>query len=90
VLADAPHPNAARLFLAWGLSRDGAAAMQGPAYNGLPMLKSFEDERAIVRKLKAESWFKLPEEVWNPNIDRWVANGAAHQRTWTRIMKSGN
>ncbi|MGI6854024.1 ABC transporter substrate-binding protein [Mesorhizobium sp. 1B3] len=90
VLANAPHPNAARLFYAWSVGRDGAAAMQGPAYNSLPALKNVEDGRAIVSKLKGESWFKFPEEVWNPNIESWVANGTAYQQTWTKIMKSAN
>ncbi|WP_186445066.1 extracellular solute-binding protein [Mesorhizobium sp. J18] len=90
VLANAPHPNAARLFYAWGVGRGGATAMQGPAYNGLPALKKVEDGRAVVAKLKSESWFKFPEEVWNPNLDSWINNGTAYQQTWTKIMKSAN
>jgi ABC-type Fe3+ transport system substrate-binding protein len=90
ILAKAPHPNAARLFFAWSLGTDGAAAMQGPAYNSLPAIKDFQDKRAVVSKLEDESWFNFPEEVWNPDIDNWVTSGSDYQQTWTQILKSGN
>lgn len=87
VLAKAPHPNAARLFFAWGMSRDGGLAIQGPQYNGRSALKSLEDTRTVVPRLKKEAWFKPAGEDWNPDIKDWIGNGPRYQEIWTRILK---
>ncbi len=89
VLAKAPHPNAARLFLAWKFSKAGAASEQAPHTSNRPSLKQFDDVRAGMKTVMKESWFKLPPQVWIPDAKDWVTNGTAYQETWTSIMKGG-
>src|SRR3546814_5627720 len=48
ILEKAPHPNAARLFFTWGLSREGGLAIQGEAYNGRFALEGLQDTRKVL------------------------------------------
>ena len=70
---NAPHPNAARLYVAWILSPDGAAAMQRAGVR--PTLAGLPDTRIALEKLKQTSWWKpYPEQNrWVPDKDMWDA-----------------
>jgi iron(III) transport system substrate-binding protein len=88
VLAKAPHPNAARLFIAWKFSKAGAVSEQAPHTSNRPGLKQFEDARSAMKTVQKESWFKMPNQVWSPDPKDWVKNGTTYQETWASIMKS--
>lgn len=88
VLAKAPRPNAARLFMAWKFSKAGAASEQAPHTSSRPALKQLEDVRAVMNAVRKEPWFSMSETVWNPDPKDWVRNGPAHQQTWTQIMRA--
>jgi iron(III) transport system substrate-binding protein len=89
VLAKAPHPNAARLFLAWKFSKAGVASEQSPHTSNRPSLKQFDDARSAMKAVQKEAWFRMPPQVWNPDPADWVKNGTAYQETWMAIMKGG-
>ena len=89
MLAKAPHPNAARLFVAWKFSKAGAVSEQASHTSNRPSLKQFEDIRIAMKNVAKESWFKLPRQIWNPDPKDWVKNGTAYQENWTTIMKGG-
>src|SRR3546814_15249475 len=67
VLAEAPNPNAARLFLAWKMSEEGAAAEQSPSSNTRSTLKTVEDTREVMDRVKASDWYEGLKESWNPS-----------------------
>ena len=87
VMAKAPHPNAARLFFAWGLSRDGGLSFQGPQYNIRSALTNLDDTRESIKKAKTQSWFQLPKTVWSPDLKDWIKNSAKYQTVWRSILK---
>ena len=89
VLAKAPNPNAARLFMAWKFSKDGAASEQAPHTSSRPALRQFDDTREVMRRIRGEAWFEMPSAIWNPDPADWVKNGPAHQKTWSDLMKGG-
>ena len=89
VLAKAPHPNAARLFVAWKFGKAGAAAEQAAHTSNRPALKAHEEARPAMKAIQKEVWYAFPAQVWNPDIKDWVKNGPNHQKTWTTIMKGG-
>lgn len=89
VMAKAPHPNAARLFVAWKFGKAGAAAEQAPHTSNRPALKQLEESRAAMKAVQKETWYAFPGAAWNPDPKDWVKNGPAHQKTWTAIMKGG-
>lgn len=89
VLAKAPHPNAARLFMAWKFSKAGAVSEQAPHTSNRPALKQLDDIRAGMKAVKKESWYSLPSRVWSPDPKDWVKNGPSYQETWASIMKAG-
>ena len=64
VVAKAPHPSAARLFVAWSLSPEGQQVWSSET--GLaPVGPDVKD----LRPQTNESWYKLPTEYWDVN---WV------------------
>jgi ABC-type Fe3+ transport system substrate-binding protein len=89
VLAEAPNPNAARLFLAWKMSVAGAAAEQSESSNTRSTLKSVEDTRAVMEKVKSSDWFKGLKESWNPTPDTMINEGTKYQEIWQNIFRRG-
>ena len=73
---NAPHGNAARLFVAWFFTPEGANVLQGLGLR--PTLKDIPDMRAAVAKLKQTDWWTpFPEQTrWVPDNDDWIANYA--------------
>lgn len=74
ISANAPHPNAARLFCAWFFTPEGARAMHSA--EARPTLKGVTDERASIEKLKQTDWWEpYPDQVrWVPDMDKWEKN----------------
>ncbi len=72
--ANAPHPNAARLFTAWMLSEEGAQAIID--MQGRPTRLGMKDTRSAVAKLSTTSWWKpMPENIRRiPDMDYWIKN----------------
>ena len=79
----APHPNAARLFLNWAMSDDGAAAVQ-TKYGGIPTLQGVTDQRPVIR----QPWhMPIRERIHNrleslggqrgKDFSTWIALGTA-------------
>lgn len=87
LMENAPHPNAARLLFAWGLSRDGGLSFQGPQYNIRSALNNLEDTRESIKKAKTQSWFQVSKTVWSPDLKDWVTKSATYQALWRSIFK---
>ncbi|MGZ5171480.1 MAG: ABC transporter substrate-binding protein [Burkholderiales bacterium] len=70
----APHPAAARLFVAWFFTPEGARTIQ--AVQARPTLKGVPDERTAIAKLKQTNWWQpYPEKIrWIPDMDDWDRN----------------
>lgn len=70
----APHPNAARLFVAWMFAPEGARVLQG--IHQRPTLKGLPDDRPAIPKLRQTSWWQpYPENIrWVPDRDDWTRN----------------
>lgn len=79
VTANAPHPNAARLFMEWSLSAEGQAAHAGSI--GPSYLRSVPNPNPITQ----ESWWKEPTELYIPPAD---AEAGAQSLTteWKQIF----
>lgn len=73
----APHPNAARLFVAWHFTPEGARAMQEIGQE--PMLKGVPDTRPVLAALKKTDWWEpYPTKIcWKPDLSDWYKNYAA-------------
>lgn len=89
VLAEAPNPNAARLFLAWKMSEEGAAAEQSPSSNTRSTLKTVEDTREVMDRVKASDWYEGLKESWNPSPNVMINEGTKYQEVWENIFRRG-
>ena len=71
---NAPHPNAARLFVAWFFTPDGARVLQKS--QELCTLKGMPDQRTAVAKLRQTDWWQpIPDDIaWVPDSDDWYDN----------------
>jgi iron(III) transport system substrate-binding protein len=87
VLKNAPHPSAARLFMAWLLSPDGARAMMAPHSNSVPTLRGIEDTRAPMTAVSREPWFKRSSSEWVVPPEDMIKEGPKFQEIWMKIMK---
>lgn len=72
--ARAPHPAAARLFVAWFFTPDGAKAVE--ATQNKPTLKGIPDQRSAIPALRRTDWWRpLPEDRrWVPDLADWESN----------------
>lgn len=66
ISATAPHPNAARLFLNWLTSDEGAVALQKTLGNATS-LEGVADQRAFT----GESWFRPMSDPYSVDFTRW-------------------
>jgi iron(III) transport system substrate-binding protein len=78
-----PHPYAARLFLNWVMSDDGANAVE-TKYGGIPTLEGVKDERPVTR----ESWYVPITDVYNIDWNRWITDSVGDYTNWINLMKS--
>jgi len=81
VSANAPSPNAARLFLDWWMSPEGAKVQQ-ESYGGRSTLKSVPDNRAFTK----EPWYDAVTEPYAPDLPRWEANFNADMDMWLKAI----
>jgi len=74
ISANAPHPNAARLFTAWFFTEEGASVMH--KVQARPTLKGVRDNRSAVAKLEQTGWWRpYPEDIrWIPEQEDWGKN----------------
>ena len=79
----APHPYAARLFLDWVMSDDGAVAVQ-TKYGGIPTLKGVPDERPVTR----QAWYMPITDKYTIDWNRWVADSDKDFAIWVALLKS--
>jgi iron(III) transport system substrate-binding protein len=71
---DAPHPNAARLFVAWMMSVKGQISTEQAQI--IPMRTDVKTRPPAEAKLKKTSWWKpFPTKIgYVPNINYWIKN----------------
>jgi ABC-type Fe3+ transport system substrate-binding protein len=83
VSAHAPHPNAARLFLNWAGSEDGANAFQ-LQYLAATTIKGVPDRRPFTK----EDWYKPMTESYRVDFQRWEKSYSADLDKWIRTLQS--
>ena len=83
VSAYAPHPNAARLFLNWAMSDDGAQAVQ-TGYGGIPLLKGVVDQRPVTK----EPWYDPITDRYVPDWKEWVKTSDRDINIWIDLLKA--
>lgn len=76
ISANAPHPNAARLFTAWMFSEDGAKAIVD--LQGRPTRLGVPDNRSVLQDLRRTDWWRpYPKDILRvPDQDYWNENYA--------------
>lgn len=84
VSAAAPHPYAARLFLNWLTSEEGAVAVQAElggasTYEGVP------DQRAFTK----EDWYRPIGEIYSVDFERWESQYEEDYKPWLDALKGG-
>ncbi len=74
ISANAPHPNAARLYAAWVQSEDGQRTIAEMNY--VPAQAKYQNSQPILKELAKTDWFKpLPEEaIWYPVSEDLIEN----------------
>lgn len=79
---NAPHPNAARLFVAWILSVDGAKSLALDAGRETSIRASIPTAPDVQSKLNASGWWKpYPEKVrFTPSIDEYLAKEGEYRK----------
>lgn len=84
--ANAPSPNAARLFSAWMLSEDGAAAFRG--LQARPTRLDSPDTRSALDLLRQTDWWEpFPQDrFWVPDREDWDSNYAELMPEMRRIL----
>jgi ABC-type Fe3+ transport system substrate-binding protein len=80
ISANAPHPNAARLFQNWMMGEDGARALQLD-YGSMTTLTGYPDQRAITK----EPWWKPITEVYKVDWEKWEKNYETDMTAWQKI-----
>lgn len=83
ISANAPHPNAARLFQNWVMSDDGAHALQND-YGTLSTLDGVTDDRPITK----EKWWKPITERYEVDWAVWETNYEKDMTVWQKIEDS--
>jgi iron(III) transport system substrate-binding protein len=81
VTSNAPHPNAAKVFLAWSLSEEGQSAWVNGS--GLaPASTHVNDQRAFTK----EAWYKLPKQTYAADWDKIDADAPELNKDFDRIF----
>jgi ABC-type Fe3+ transport system substrate-binding protein len=71
------HPNAARLFMDWMGSTDGALALQ-QAYFADTTISGVPDQREFTK----ENWYRAPKTYYQIDFDRWDRNYDSDMDRW--------
>ena len=80
----ATHPYAARLFLNWILSDDGANAIHNK-YGGLTMLQGVPDTRSVTK----EPWYHPITDRYVPDWTTWSDDFDKNWTMWTKMLRAG-
>ncbi|MCB1475149.1 MAG: extracellular solute-binding protein [Rhodobiaceae bacterium] len=81
VSGHAPHPNAARLYMNWLASEEGAKSFQ-KHFNGATTLQGVKDERSFA----SEDWYKPVKTEYKPDFKRWGENYVSDMEKWIDAM----
>jgi len=81
ISANAPHPNAARLFQNWMMGEEGARALQ-LHYGSMTSLGGYPDQRSITK----EAWWKPISEVYPVDWEKWEKNYETDMSMWQKIQ----
>ena len=81
IAAKAPHPNAARLWLNWLLSEDGATAIN-KVYASVSTLSTHKDQR----DLPTASWYMPVTETFTPDLNGWIKYHDADVKLWREVF----
>lgn len=79
----APHPYAARLFLNWAMSEEGARSVQ-QRYGGATTLMDFPDEREVAK----QPWYTPVTDRYVPDWDRWTEGAQARWQEWIDMVRA--
>lgn len=83
ISAEAPHPNAARLFMEWATTQESNSsfALLG---QGEPTYEGTQDEREFL----GESWYEAPRETWEDwGVDEeFLGNNEAFLKQWDDVF----
>jgi iron(III) transport system substrate-binding protein len=80
---NAPHPNAARLFIDWVGSEEGARSLQIEYFSASTM-QGVPDLRPFVK----EAWYKPPRQLYQVNFDRWEKDYDRDFDQWIKDLKA--
>jgi ABC-type Fe3+ transport system substrate-binding protein len=83
ISTSAPHPNAAKLFLNWAMSDDGAQS-QLNNYGSRSSLDGVKDTRPFVK----QSWYKPPVNLWGPDPAQWADSLKSGSAIWDADVKA--
>ncbi len=79
----ATHPNAARLFINWIMSDEGARSVL-TKYNGIPTLGGVKDDREVTKA----PWYQPITERVTPDWDAWASGQTEKDfAAWVKLMK---
>jgi iron(III) transport system substrate-binding protein len=81
IAAKAPHPNAAKLFMNWILSEDGATAVNKISAS-ISALSTHKDQRDLPKA----SWYMPVTETFAPDVDGWIKYQDADVKLWREIF----
>jgi iron(III) transport system substrate-binding protein len=82
ISANAPNPNAARLFVNWTLSEEGARALQRNM-GAFSTIKGVPDERDVIK----QPWYQPIREVYHVDFDRWEKRYDEDMKIWADALK---
>lgn len=90
--AKAPHPNAARLYLAWALSEDGARATSQDAGRLTTIKVKVPQNQKLLAVLKEAKWHKpYPDKAkFSPTVDQILENEDNYRRQMVSMFNISN
>ncbi len=80
----APHPNAARLYMNWLTSEEGAQSILH-RYGGKPSLEGVKDTRKYVN----QTWYDPIKNPYYVDFERWQKNYSKDFDLWIKTMMEG-
>jgi len=90
--AAAPHPNAARLYLAWTLSEEGAKAIAVDAGRITTIKAKMPQDPRLLATLNATKWYKpYPDKVrFTPTVDQMLEHEDRYRKQMVSMFKISN
>ena len=90
--AKAPHPSAARLYIAWAMSEDGARATSVDAGRLTTIKVKVPQNPKLLAALKAAKWYKpYPDKVkFTPTVDQILENEDNYRKQMVSMFNISN